>query len=475
MENKVILGGLNKITGKYYYPVKATKKDKYICVECNKDLILCQGEIRIPHFRHKIDTKNPCNYYDKPSETQIHKDAKLLFKDLLERQIPIIITRNCKSCNKVEEFEISEVTETSNIILEHRFDFNGTKIADVAYIDDNEITCIFEICNTHKTSNENRPEPWFEIDAKTLLKNVNESEFSSLKISCIRNEDCDECKKKKCHYASNKIRRYIYYKLSGLKECTIGCTIKCSDTYSQYYHPKGHPECELCHCRYLYEDLSFNAGDSDGYTHNKKILELFEDKFYGYHAIIQTYKGTGSVFIVSKKSYEKYDWVDDYRESNVDCYNLKLPYIKKIEVMSADDTINIIEDIIISCKELKTIKEEKIKDIKNMIKNIENQDKKWKNNIDSDDVADTYRSMRYANQYNKYKKSLEIELEFIEADVDYIENNNNIISIVHKKTNTKIRRSLVNNKTYFNKKWRTNISTRLIIKWYYSESDYYLE
>jgi len=74
------LGAINKNTREYIFYKMANKKDEYICPDCNKEIILCKGEIRVPYFRHKIDTINPCNYYDKPNESQIHKDAKMLIK-----------------------------------------------------------------------------------------------------------------------------------------------------------------------------------------------------------------------------------------------------------------------------------------------------------------------------------------------------------------------------------------------------------
>ena len=193
MTHVLSLGAINKLTGEYVYPKIANKKDNYICPECNKDLILCQGKIQVHHFRHKVDSINPCHHYTSPGESQIHKDAKMLLKTLLERKIPISFIRNCCCCKKNEEFEIPEITETSVIQLEYRFEYNGIKIADVAYIDDNEILCIFEICNTHKTCSENRPEPWFEFDAKTLIKMANDNRLTSLKIPCIRCEKCDDC------------------------------------------------------------------------------------------------------------------------------------------------------------------------------------------------------------------------------------------------------------------------------------------
>jgi hypothetical protein len=188
------LGAINKLTGEYIYPKIANKKDEYICYECNKDLILCKGEIKNPYFRHKVDNNNQCHNYSNPTETQIHKDGKLLMKHLLEKKIKISFIRNCICCKKSEEFEIPEITEKSNIKLEHRFEFNGVKIADIAYIDDNDLLCIIEICNSHKTSSEKRPEPWFEINAETLIKKANDNNLlSSIQIPCIRSEKCEDC------------------------------------------------------------------------------------------------------------------------------------------------------------------------------------------------------------------------------------------------------------------------------------------
>ena len=191
--NMIPLGAINKKTGEYVYPKIANKIDEYSCPECHKDLILCQGEIRVHHFRHNVDSINPCQQYSSPTESQIHKNAKLLLKTLLEKNVNSSFIRKCCLCKNDEEFEIPLMTDTSSIQLEYRFEYNGSKIADVAYIDSGEIICIFEICHTHKTKRENRPEPWFEIDALSLIYNVNNTNITSLKINCIRDEKCDEC------------------------------------------------------------------------------------------------------------------------------------------------------------------------------------------------------------------------------------------------------------------------------------------
>jgi hypothetical protein len=188
------LGAINKKTGRYSYPKIATKTDEYCCPDCNKELILCKGEIRIPYFRHKSDTSIPCNYYNNPTESQIHKDAKQALKIVLENKIPMTMFRICSICNGKEIFEIPQLDNTSKIILEYPFQYNSLrKVADVAYLDNGELMCIFEICYKHKTCNEDRPEPWFELDALELINSLNDDNFENVEIQCIRRENCETC------------------------------------------------------------------------------------------------------------------------------------------------------------------------------------------------------------------------------------------------------------------------------------------
>jgi hypothetical protein len=162
MSKIIPLGAINIKTREYVYPKVANKKDEYICPDCNKELILCKGEIRIPHFRHKVDSINPCHHYSNPTESQIHKDAKILLQNLLQRKIPTSFIRECCSCKKMEEFEIPEMTESSTVKLEYRFQYNRSlQVADIVYLDNGEIVTLFEIRYTHKTRSEKRPEPWF--------------------------------------------------------------------------------------------------------------------------------------------------------------------------------------------------------------------------------------------------------------------------------------------------------------------------
>lgn len=194
MNHIISLGAKNKITGEYVYPKIADKNEEYYCPDCEKDIIICKGKIIRPYFRHKADD-DPCSHYNNPTESQIHKEGKLLIKTLLEKKTKIIITRNCYNCKQIEETEIPEISELSKIKLEYRFEYNGLKIADVAYINNDKIISIFEIYNTHRTEINTRPEPWYEINAMILINLANEKN-NIIKIPCTRCEKCTKCKEK---------------------------------------------------------------------------------------------------------------------------------------------------------------------------------------------------------------------------------------------------------------------------------------
>ena len=236
------LGAIKLNTSEYVYPKIANKIDKYECPECHRELILRQGNIRIHHFAH-CKQDDPCNYYTKPTESQIHKNAKMLLKQLLENKKPIVFIRTCRCCNKYEEYEIPEIDMKSKIEIEYRFEYNGLKIADVAYTDDNDIVCLFEIYHTHKTKNENRPEPWFEINASSFICDVNTNNVSVVKIHCIRRELCEECIEKnkckgngECFYQTNN-----GYSKNQDYQCSFNCHLRrcrkynCKETGPQWY------------------------------------------------------------------------------------------------------------------------------------------------------------------------------------------------------------------------------------------------
>jgi hypothetical protein len=338
------LGAINKKTREYVSPKNANKKDEYICPECNKDLILCKGEFIRPYFRHKVDSINPCHHYSNPSESQIHKDAKILLKNLLERKIPILFTRECCSCKIVEEFDIPEMTETSTIRMEYGFQYNGSlQVADVAYLDNGEIFTLFEICHTHKTCSEKRPEPWFEIDAEKLIRLANDDSLTSLQIPCIRCEKCEECiemENNKIRAHKNALEKYVRIKLG------------------QKYPEPDYDENGLI----VHDRIDFHAGGDVKY--NKELIELFHDDFNKLsfplkkYVVIHSWKGAISAFIVSEEHYKKFDYWD-YSEymgigSSSSDYTIDicLPYDKIID-MDTKGTIQIIVELILYFESLK--------------------------------------------------------------------------------------------------------------------------
>ena len=216
MSHFVSLGALQKATGEYVTPTLANKTDQYMCVDCHHDVIVCKGPIRVSYFRHKIDNSTtPCHYYNHPSETQIHNDAKHLLHHLLQHNpwFHISLVRHCRECNQAEEYDIPTRGEHSMILTEHRFEYNGgLKVADVAYMDNGERICLFEICHTHATLPEHRPEPWFEICATTLLQQTTATLSSSLQLTCMRSELCEECvqrRQEKRRYYAEKNKKYL--------------------------------------------------------------------------------------------------------------------------------------------------------------------------------------------------------------------------------------------------------------------------
>jgi hypothetical protein len=461
MSHLLSLGAINKNTGKYIQPKIANKKDEYICIDCNKDLILCQGEVRKHYFRHKVDCVKPCHRYSNPSETQIHKDAKLLLKNLLETKIYISFIRKCVSCNGEDEFEIPEIGEGSLIELEYRFEFNGSiKIADVAYIHNNKILCIFEIYNTHKTCSENRPEPWFEIDAETLIKLSNDNNLNSLQIPCIRCEKCDKCiETENANLKFNNIEKYVRIKL--------GQTIFPTPILKNCENKNKDCNCEKCQYNvWLYNvwkrkgHLRIDYDAREDITNNKNIMEIFSEDFINKKIVIHSAKGHINAYVISILNYNKYDYWNE--RWNYD--DMRFP-CEKIINFSGCSTVEIIIELIKYCENVSSIKQEKMNTIKNKIIYL-NDRPFWQNKINSEDDSDVLRSMRYLKQDRNQELSLRQEFEFIENDIDYTEFGCNVILIEHPVFHTKLKRSLVHNKTFYKGKWRNDISLKLIITWY---------
>jgi predicted RNA-binding Zn-ribbon protein involved in translation (DUF1610 family) len=156
-------------------PENANKHDDFSCPRCGNNVILCDGEFR-KYFRHR--NMEECNFYG--SESDLHFDAKLRLKEILLNE-ELLVSRKCCNCARVEYFN-NPIFE--NVELEYSF-ADDNRSADVAAFQANIMT-IFEVFNTHKTSELDRPEPWFELSANEIFNYYGE-------IKCHRKRFCDDC------------------------------------------------------------------------------------------------------------------------------------------------------------------------------------------------------------------------------------------------------------------------------------------
>lgn len=192
------MGAINKTTLKYECPKLAKKSHKYKCPSCDKDVIFRNGKIKQPHYAHK-KSDNPCYYYDRPSESQIHKDAKMLMKMLLDNKTTMSFFRTCNHCDEPKTTHILDITpslyDNTHAVIEYKFHYNNSnRSADVALIETDNIRYIFEICYKNKTKEENRPEPWLEIEAENLIKYINNNDNTKkIEIECKRDYKCECC------------------------------------------------------------------------------------------------------------------------------------------------------------------------------------------------------------------------------------------------------------------------------------------
>ncbi len=154
------LGAIDAETLEWTRPIDATKDRKYKCVECDEYVIIKKGSIRKHHFSHF--SKSACEYFDRPNESQIHKDAKLRFARKLKRKTPIWIHVKCSDGCRTY-VHVIQYKDGDEVVVEYR-EPSGKYIADIAVLNGGSVRYIFEIRHTHKTVTQ-RPEPWFELAA----------------------------------------------------------------------------------------------------------------------------------------------------------------------------------------------------------------------------------------------------------------------------------------------------------------------
>jgi len=188
-------GAIDKETTKLVDPKYAAKRVKYECPDCKRDVFVRKGKKRAIHFAHVKDLERPCTYFKRnPSLDQQHKNAQLKLKEFINNKIEIDVQRRCIcGCGYITGTVIpaSHIWEGKT---EYKFTFNDSrKSADVALVFGNEIEAIFEVVHTHYTRERDRPDPWFEINAKQV--NALASDLKKITLTCLRQLRSPECVK----------------------------------------------------------------------------------------------------------------------------------------------------------------------------------------------------------------------------------------------------------------------------------------
>lgn len=189
-------GALQKGTRRYISSRVATKSTRFECPSCNKDVVFRAGTRRVPHFAHKANSA--CTFYGHehtgPTESDVHKHAKLTLAEILKSSHEIEIFTFCEFASIRREHECHpcgtsrfKLAPNQRVVAEHRA--TDGCVYDVAVLNDadDSVACVFEIVHTHATETR-RPEPWYEISAPAI-------EESSRRFRCVRTDRavCEKC------------------------------------------------------------------------------------------------------------------------------------------------------------------------------------------------------------------------------------------------------------------------------------------
>lgn len=195
------MGAINQGTQRYEYPGMASKGNCYACPGCGKRAVFRQGKIKRPHFAHVASSCHRCSYFTSTSPTQVHNDAKLLVKMLLESKRTIHIRRAC-TCYLAPMVVLSLTPDMYVGNIEIRLEYcyhhpdGSRRFADVAWLQDGVLRYVFEIHYSNKTQEYSREgTDWYEFDADALLR-VADTSTDELTFTCTRVLPCIHCQRR---------------------------------------------------------------------------------------------------------------------------------------------------------------------------------------------------------------------------------------------------------------------------------------
>jgi len=196
----------------YYVIAKYARKDKqYTCIKCEKECIVCDGEIKEKYIRHKVKVKGECDYFDAgliiteknkytPKVRNLFHNASIVYlQNFLNKGYKLIITKKCKFKYKCENI-VKEIKleDGDSVKVEKSFYLNGViKRGDLCILDKNEnIKIILEIFDTHRTDENDRPNDieWYELDVNDIMEYYDDDgDYDVIKLNCNRYYVCYPC------------------------------------------------------------------------------------------------------------------------------------------------------------------------------------------------------------------------------------------------------------------------------------------
>ncbi len=316
----------------YVLPIFGDKSYKYSCPECESEVILKQGKKNRHHFAHK--ESNNCVYYDNPSDKEMHKNAKMYIKNLLENGYVLEITKNCKKCRKSISVKRLEKTNDIDIKSGCKLKINGEIIiSDIVMLNNktNKVECIIEIYNTNNTDEPVRPEPWIKLSASKIISKTYENNDVIVDYKCCREYFCDKCTEKKYIGLTkgtledlienyNNLEFYVRYTLRQ-RETPYTSHTKCkyiNDDNDNNYKYNNDIYNEQ---RINYKRFNFDARDDNNEIEkNNGILSLFGKWFAKKNKYIVLHSCKGSIwyYISDKPVSREYDEYY-YEKDKYDC------------------------------------------------------------------------------------------------------------------------------------------------------------
>ncbi|MDR9423663.1 MAG: competence protein CoiA family protein [Marinobacter sp.] len=146
----------------------AVRGDRFFCPNCDDEVTLRQGDVRVAHFAHRSGTS--CN-----PESAIHKIAKWLIVEAITKnarsdQQTLSVERQCEHCDKPTAQDLPPGTFSAA----REEEWVGSYKVDVVGFRGATKALGVEVRHTHPVGEEKAEQlniPWIELDALSVIEN----------------------------------------------------------------------------------------------------------------------------------------------------------------------------------------------------------------------------------------------------------------------------------------------------------------